>query len=110
MPEEPTTYRAFWPYYLSEHSKPTTRRLRFMGTGLALLLLAVLVATGHWWLLAAALVSGYAFAWFGHFFVEKNRPATFRFPLWSLYSDFRMFALAATGRLEAELLRHGVQR
>ncbi|MBL27302.1 MAG: hypothetical protein CMM50_07115 [Rhodospirillaceae bacterium] len=109
MPQEPTTYRTFWPYYLNEHRKPATRRLHFLGTGLGLALLALLALTGAWWLSVAALVSGYAFAWAGHFFVEKNRPATFRFPLWSLYSDFRMFALAVTGRLQAELRRYGVE-
>ncbi|MDJ0970014.1 MAG: DUF962 domain-containing protein [Kiloniellales bacterium] len=102
------SYREFWPIYLREHSRPATRGLHYLGTGLGLALLAAAIATGDWRLLPAALVAGYAFAWIGHALVERNRPATFSHPLWSFVSDFRMFGLWASGRLGRELARHGL--
>lgn len=102
------TYRDFWPYYLREHGKPATRAIHFFGTGLAVASLAALAATGIGWFGLSALVGGYAPAWIGHFFIEKNRPATFTYPFWSLISDFRMAGLWAIGRLQPELERAGV--
>ncbi|MDJ0935749.1 MAG: DUF962 domain-containing protein [Kiloniellales bacterium] len=102
------SYREFWPIYLREHSRPATRGLHYLGTGLGLALLAAAIATGDWRLLPAALVAGYAFAWIGHALVERNRPATFSHPLWSFVSDFRMFGLWASGRMGRELARHGL--
>jgi hypothetical protein len=102
-------FAEFWPYYLGEHAKPTTRALHFAGTGAGLLLTATALISGQYWLLLVALVCGYGPAWVGHFFVEKNRPATFRHPLWSLAADFRMFFFFITGRLSAELARHGIR-
>ena len=99
-------FAEFWPYYLSEHAKPATRALHFAGTGAGLVLLLIALMSGHYWLLLVALVCGYGPAWIGHYFVEKNRPATFRHPLWSLIADFRMFFFFVTGRLGAELRRH----
>src|SRR5262245_17413175 len=93
MAEELPSYSAFWPYYLREHARPRTRSLHFLGTSLAILCLLVLIVSGDWWWLPAALVTGYLFAWIGHFFIERNRPATFTYPLWSLASDFRMYGL-----------------
>jgi hypothetical protein len=104
------TYADFWPYYLQEHAKPATRNLHFFGTALALGSLFAALATGHGWLGLVALVAGYGPAWIAHFFVEKNRPATFTYPFWSLISDFRMAGLWATGNLEPELHRAGVGR
>ncbi|WP_201519993.1 Mpo1-like protein, partial [Escherichia coli] len=78
------SFAEFYPYYLSEHQDRTCRRLHFAGSTVALVCLILLVLTGNlWWLLGAA-VSGYAFAWVGHFGFEKNRPATFRHPFYSL--------------------------
>ncbi|MGO9830448.1 MAG: Mpo1-like protein [Myxococcaceae bacterium] len=105
MSERIQSFEQFWPYYLGEHSRPGTRLLHLVGTTLAICLLLSAVTTGRWLLLIAALVCGYAFAWVGHFFVEHNRPATFRYPFWSLAADFRMWWAALTGRLQSELQR-----
>src|SRR5215216_3279586 len=92
------SFAEFYPFYLSEHSRRETRRTHFAGSVLALLCLlyAVLAADGRWFL--AAIVCGYAFAWIGHFFFEKNRPATFRYPLYSLMGDWKMFWQILTGK------------
>ena len=102
------SYREFWPHYLHEHGRRRTRTLHFCGTALAVLCLAAAGLTGQLWWLAGALLSGYGPAWIAHFFIEHNRPATFRHPWWSLVSDFRMAVLALLGRLGPELRRHGI--
>jgi hypothetical protein len=99
------SFAEFWPYYLGEHSRRGTRMLHLVGTTLAICLAVMAVSTGRWALLLAALVCGYTFAWVGHFFVEHNRPATFRYPLWSFAADFKMWWTAVTGRLPGELQR-----
>ena len=98
------SYEEFWPYYVSEHSKPATRALHVLGTGLVLLALACAVLVSPWWMLVAPF-AGYGPAWIAHFFVEKNRPATFTYPLWSLRGDFRMFGLILRGRMGPEVER-----
>ncbi|MBS1768831.1 MAG: DUF962 domain-containing protein [Acidobacteria bacterium] len=99
------TYAEFWESYLSEHSKPLTRLLHFAGTMLGIALLVYFVATGRWYYFPLFFVVGYAFAWSAHFFVEKNRPATFKYPLWSFISDFKMIWLMLTGRMSREFAR-----
>lgn len=103
------SYREFWPYYLNEHKQPKTRALHLAGTGVTTALLAAGIATANVWFLPAAVLAGYGPAWFAHFVVEKNRPATFRYPLWSLISDFRMAATWLTGGLHRELKRAGIR-
>lgn len=94
-----TTFRAFYPFYLSEHADRTCRRLHFVGTSLGLAcLVAALVTLNPWWVLAG-LVVGYAFAWVGHYFFEKNRPATFSYPLWSFMGDWVMWSEILRGRI-----------
>ncbi|HEY4884779.1 MAG TPA: DUF962 domain-containing protein [Myxococcales bacterium] len=103
------TFAEFWPFYLREHSRLATRALHFAGTTLSLLLIVSAAALRSGRLVLMALVCGYAFAWAGHFFVEHNRPATFKHPLWSFAADWKMWALALTGRLGPELERAGVK-
>ena len=93
------SFAAFYPYYLSEHRDRTCRRLHFAGSSVALICLLMIVITGNAWWLAGAAVSGYAFAWVGHFGFEKNRPATFRHPLYSLMGDWVMYADILRGRI-----------
>jgi hypothetical protein len=103
------TFAAFWPFYLREHSRPHTRALHYLGTTLVLAIAGFALVSGRWaWLLAMPL-AGYSFAWLAHFAVERNRPATFTYPLWSLAADFRMWWLWLTGRLGPELQRAGVR-
>lgn len=83
-----TRYADFWPYYLREHAKAQTRALHYAGTMLTFAALAEGIWLSSWWFLAIPL-AGYGFAWAAHFGVEKNRPATFTYPLWSLVSDYR---------------------
>jgi hypothetical protein len=102
------SFSDFWPHYLREHKRPATRRLHYAGTGIVVLLAAAALATRDWRLIAAVPLAGYGFAWFGHAAVERNRPATFTYPLWSLAADFRMAWLWAAGRLDSELAQAGV--
>ncbi|MEY4711287.1 MAG: hypothetical protein RIS88_737 [Pseudomonadota bacterium] len=93
------TFAEFYPYYLSEHSNRTCRRLHFVGTSLGLVCLALLLATGSWGWLPAGFACGYAFAWIGHFGFEKNRPATFKRPFYSLLGDWVMYRDILTGKI-----------
>ena len=93
------TFAEFYPFYLQEHSNRTCRRLHFIGTSLSLLFLIGLVVTGHVWYLVAAFVSGYGFAWIGHFVFEKNRPASFKRPLFSFRGDWVMWRDMLTGKI-----------
>lgn len=92
------SFEAFYPFYIREHANRTCRRIHVVGTGLVILAFVAFVLTLEpvWLILMPVL--GYGFAWVGHFFFEKNRPATFKYPLWSLLGDFRLFFETVTGR------------
>jgi len=94
------SFSEFWPYYLSEHSRPATRLLHYIGSLAGIAVIVALIASGKWYLFPLAFVPGYAMAWIGHFFVEKNRPATFTYPLWSFIGDWKMLAMMLTGKLK----------
>jgi hypothetical protein len=102
---EPDSYAEFWDFYVSEHSKPITRRLHFAGTGLGIVMLVWLIGRGTWYYFPVCLAVGYAFAWFAHFAVEKNRPASFRYPIWSFISDYKMMYFMMWGKMDAEVER-----
>lgn len=95
-----TSFAEFYPFYLAEHRDSSCRRLHFIGTSLVIALLAYTLASGVWWLLLAVPVAGYAFAWIGHFVFEKNRPATFQHPFYSLLGDFVMYRDMLLGKVQ----------
>ena len=101
------SFEEFWPYYLGEHRDPICRALHFAGTTAALVTTGSSLVLGPQ-MLPMALVAGYGPAWVGHFFFEKNRPATFQYPAWSFRADFRMYALMWQGRLGEELRARGI--
>jgi hypothetical protein len=98
IPKKYASFAEFYPYYLSEHSNRVCRELHFVGSTLTLACLAALILTGNPWWFPAALVCGYGFAWIGHFGFQKNRPATFRHPLYSLMGDWVMYWHMLTGQ------------
>ncbi|WP_324731025.1 Mpo1-like protein [Pseudomonas paeninsulae] len=95
-----TSFAEFYPYYLQEHSNPICRRLHYVGSLLVLGILAYALGTQQWLWLLAMPVAGYGFAWVGHFIFEKNRPATFQYPLYSFMGDWVMLKDAFTGRIK----------
>ena len=104
---ERVTFAEFWPYYLREHSNPTTRAIHLTGTVAALLcLLTAVIAHNLSWVFIA-LIAGYGPAWFAHFFIEKNKPATFKHPFLSLAGDFTMLGHAVRGTLDEEIRKAG---
>ena len=94
------SFAEFYPYYLTEHRNNSCRRLHFVGTSLVIALLAYAVASASWLLLLMVPLAGYSFAWIGHLFFEKNRPATFRHPLYSLIADFVMYRDMLIGKVD----------
>ena len=99
------SFREFWPYYVGEHRSPACRGLHYVGTSLMLTVVTLALTSGdpRWFILAP--VVGYGPAWIGHFGIERNRPATFKYPLWSLLADLKMYGLALRGRMAAEVTR-----
>ncbi|PIN24878.1 hypothetical protein CDL12_02392 [Handroanthus impetiginosus] len=96
----------FWPVYVNQHSKPATRRWHFAGT-LGSILCLVYSVLFNWWFVIFVPLLGYGLAWYSHFFVEGNVPATFGHPFWSLFCDFKMFGLMITGQMDREIKRLG---
>ncbi len=92
-------FHEFYPFYLGEHANRTCRRLHFVGTSFAIGFLVLAIQSGNPKWVLAALVSGYAFAWVGHVFFEKNRPATFRHPLYSFAGDWVMYKDMLIGKI-----------
>ncbi len=99
------TFDEFWPYYVAEHSQPATRKLHAVGTTAAVACAAALIASGKWKLLPLALLPGYGAAWISHYFIEKNKPATFDYPLWSFIADYKMVGLMLAGKMDEEVER-----
>ena len=93
------SFSEFYPFYLSEHANRTCRRLHFVGTSLVILIAISAIASGRYGLLWLLPVVGYGFAWVGHFYFEKNRPATFRYPRYSLIGDFVMYKDIWSGKI-----------
>ena len=98
------SFAEFWPYYIRQHSKSRTRILHAAGSVVAVAIVALAFVV-NLWLLVLAPVLGYAFAWYAHFFVEHNTPATFGHPFWSFAADYRMLFLMMAGRMDAEVAK-----
>lgn len=92
------TFSDFYPFYLREHSHPVNRALHVLGSSLSLLVLLFGAFTGRYYLILVAFIMGYAFAWVGHFFIEKNKPATFKYPFYSFAADWVMWFEVLTGK------------
>lgn len=92
------SFDEFYPYYLTEHRKKGTRITHFIGTTLFIMLAISAVITAYPWYIMYGAVLAYGWAWIGHFFIEKNRPATFQYPLWSLISDFKLYFQILSGK------------
>jgi hypothetical protein len=94
------SFETFYPFYLGEHRNPICRVLHFAGTSIALALLIYAIFTSTWWLIGVAVVQGYIWAWVGHFVFEKNKPASFKQPLYSFMGDWVMWFQLLTGKLK----------
>ncbi|HBC55707.1 MAG TPA: DUF962 domain-containing protein [Gammaproteobacteria bacterium] len=100
MAKQFENFSEFYPYYLAEHSNRNCRRLHFIGSALALILLITILCTGNWQWTLFLPVLGYGFAWYGHFRFEKNKPATFSHPIYSLMGDCVMFKDMLIGKIK----------
>ena len=103
-----TTFAEFWPFYLQEHRRASTRGWHYVGTILAILTLLVVVILQKWMFLPLPIFCGYLFSWLSHCFVERNKPATFSYPLWSIVADFKMLLYFLTGKMGEELENAGI--
>ena len=99
------SFSEFWPFYMAEHSLPATRWLHLIGTTAGVILVLYFIASGRWWLFFLGLIPGYGCAWLAHFLIQKNKPATFKYPLWSFMGDYKMIALMLSGKMRSEISR-----
>lgn len=106
MEQRIKSFEAFYPYYLSEHKEPGTRRTHFLGTSFFIGLFLYAVISSWYWAILVGVASAYGMAWAGHYFIEKNKPATFRYPLWSLMSDFKLYFDILSGKESFTSGRH----
>ena len=102
---KPTNFDEFWDFYVAEHDDERTRRFHFAGSIAGLAMLFALIYIGRWYLFPLALIPSYGAAWYSHFFIEHNQPATFKYPIWSFIGDWKMVWLMLTGRMQAEVER-----
>ncbi|WP_442598755.1 Mpo1-like protein [Neobacillus sp. D3-1R] len=102
-----SNFQEFWPFYLSQHRKKSTRAWHFVGTSFVFLFVILAIFFNVWYLLLAPIIA-YGLAWYSHFFIEGNKPATFGHPFWSLRADFQMYGYILTGKLNQELKRHQI--
>lgn len=103
--QEPRSFREFWPVYVLAHRQRLTRAFHSAGTLTGWGIFLAAIALRAWWLILVALAVPYALAWFSHFFVEHNRPATFGHPLWSWAADQKMVAMVLAGKMRKEVER-----
>lgn len=103
MTERYQSFEEFWPFYVREHRKPETQALHAAGTSLAVAAAAAAVVTRRPWLIPLGLAAGYGFAWYSHYRIEGNRPATFKYPLWSFAADFKMLGKIVQGSMTEEV-------
>lgn len=106
MADDIRTFEDFWPHYVRAHSSKGNRTMHFIGTSAAMAMVGTGVLTGNWLLVAGAPLVGYGCAWFGHFVLEGNVPATFGHPAWSLKADFVMWRKILNGSMDAEVSKH----
>ena len=99
------TYSQFFDFYLGEHRLAATRYWHYFGSSLVIVIIIMSIITNNPLFLILAPIAGYGPAWFSHFFIERNKPATFRYPIWSLWADYHMYALFLTGQLKQRMSR-----
>lgn len=92
------SFDAFYPYYLTEHKRRGTRITHFIGTSAFFICFVYALLTAHYWFIFIGIASAYLMAWIGHFFIERNKPATFQYPLWSLMGDFKLYFQLLIGK------------
>lgn len=98
--KEYKSFKEYYPFYLSQHQNKMSQRLHFLGTAFAILFLLAFIFSFNFWYVIWAIIFGYGFAWIGHSFYEKNKPATFKYPLYSLLGDLMMFKDVITGKIK----------